>query len=398
MKTVFRAFSEEFQALIHSIAGLTVLVMGVIFYSLLYPQPYLHQVPQKLPLLVVDRDRTTTSRTLLRLMDSTEGARVAAVYSDAPSALADLRDGKGQAALIIPDDFERNVLRGAPTVLPIYLDAGYLLPYRVLYRGIKLAAENMGAGVRVQQFQARGMPEKPALALQLRGQFDVRTLYNPAGNYAQSTIPAVFVLILQQTLLIGGAILAERLYRPDPDDRSLKDASSGRYLFGRLLFLTCLYVVYAVYYTWLLPVVYDLPRAHATGDVLLFLLPFFLACGAAGTAFARVVGRPEYVLMAALPCSMPFLFLSGFVWPPEAMPAAVRALAQILPSTPAINGYLLLSQRGAVLSDILPLWGQLWGLALFFFGLAWLLIKLRATHGTSPHTKHEEHGETGSRT
>lgn len=381
MNTVCRAFADEFQTLIHSIAGLTVLVMGVFFYSLLYPQPYLHQVPQKLPLLVVDRDRTTTSRTLLRLIDSTEGARVAAVYNDAPSALADLRDGKGQAALIIPDDFERNVLRGSPSVLPIYLDAGYLLPYRVMYKGLKLAVENMGAGVRVQQFQAKGMPEQPALALQVRGQFDVRTLYNPAGSYALSIIPAVFVLILQQTLLIGSAILAARLYRPDRTAGSGptgQDASSARYLFGRLLFLTCLYVLYAVYYTWLLPVLYDLPRAHATGDVLLFLLPFFLACGAAGTAFARLAGKPEYVLMAALPCSMPFLFLSGVAWPAEAMPAAVRSLAQILPSTPAINGYLLLSQRGASLADVLPLWGQLWGLALFFFGLAWLFIKLRA--------------------
>ena len=92
--------------------------------------------------------------------------------------------------------------------------------------------------------------------------------------------------------------------------------------------------------------------------------------------------------MAALPCSMPFLFLSGVAWPPEAMPAAIRCLAQILPSTPAINGYLYLSQRGATLADVLPLWGQLWGLALFFFGLAWLLIKLRAAQG--PHPRHND--------
>ena len=54
MKTIFRAFVDECQALLHSIAGLTVLVMGVLFYSVLYPQPYLHQAPQKLPLLVVE--------------------------------------------------------------------------------------------------------------------------------------------------------------------------------------------------------------------------------------------------------------------------------------------------------------------------------------------------------
>lgn len=374
MMTVLRAFIDEADALIHSFSALIVLVTGVVFYSLLYPLPYRHQTPQKLPLLVVDRDRTTTSRTLLRMLDATEGVRVAAVYADAPRALEDLRDGKGEAALIIPDDFERNLLRGSRSILPIYLDAGYLLPYRVAYKSIRQVTANMGAGVRVQQFEARGVPEMAAMALQLRGQMDVRTLYNPSGNYAQSTVPAVFVLILQQTLIIGSAILAGRLYGPDAPP----EGSSGRYFAGRLLFLTCLYLIHAVYYMWFLPMFYDLPRAGSTGRLLLFLLPFFLACGAAGTAFARLVRRPEMVLVALLPCSMPFLFLSGSTLPPENMPAILRALAQILPSTPGINGYLFMSQRGASLTDVLPLWIHLWGLALFFFGLAWWLIRRRA--------------------
>lgn len=381
MKNLFLAFSDECYGLIHSISAITVLVLGVVFYSLLYPLPYRHQSPQKLPVLVVDQDRSTSSRTLLRLIDSTEGARVGAVVSDVPTALRDLRDGAGSAVLVIPSDFERNLLRGGRSILPLYCDAGYLLPYRVVFKGISLAAENMGAGVRIQRFQAAGMPELPAQALQLRGQMSIRTLYNPAGSYALNTIPAVFVLILQQTLLIGSAILAGRQFR-HPETVS-GDVSSPFYLLGRMLFLACLYLVHALYYLWLLPVFYDLPRVSGAGSLIIFLLPFFLACAAAGSAFGRLVSKPEYVLIAALPCSLPFLFLSGFAWPAEAMPRLLQHVAQALPSTPAINGYLLMSDRNATLRDILPLWLQLWGLALFFFALAWGALRLHAARNKS---------------
>lgn len=380
MNTLVRGFVEECSALFHSYSAFSVLILGVLFYSLLYPLPYHNEVPQKLPLLVVDHDNSTTSRTLLRMLDATEGVGVDGVYTDAAQAQSDLRDGKGQAVLIIPGDFERNLLRGSGSVLPIYLDAGYLLIYRVAYKGIKLAVENMGAGVRVQQFQARGMPEMAALALQVRGQMDVRTLYNPAGNYAMSVIPAVFVLILQQTLIIGSAMLAGRLVL-GPHGPETRGAA---YLTGRLLFLTCIFIIHALYYMWLLPMFYDLPRAGSTGDMLLFLLPFFLACGAAGSALGMAVPRGEYVLAILLPCSLPFLFLSGFTWPVEAMPPLVRLAGEILPGTPAINGYLYMSQRGAALAEIMPLWWQLWGQALFYFALAWVVGALRQGKNARP--------------
>lgn len=58
-------------------AARTVMIGGVIFYSLLYPLPFHNEVPQKLPLFVVDQARSDLSRQLMRMIDSTEGVRVA---------------------------------------------------------------------------------------------------------------------------------------------------------------------------------------------------------------------------------------------------------------------------------------------------------------------------------
>ena len=81
------AFLAAGRDLMDNKAARTVMIGGVLFYSLLYPLPFHNEVPQKLPLLVVDQARSDLSRQLMRMIDSTEGVRVAAVTDSSQLAL-----------------------------------------------------------------------------------------------------------------------------------------------------------------------------------------------------------------------------------------------------------------------------------------------------------------------
>ena len=74
---------------------------------------------------------------------------------------------------------------------------------------------------------------------------------------------------------------------------------------------------------------------------------------------------------------MPLVFLAGFIWPLELIPTPLNWLAQWVPSTPAIEGFLRLNQMGAEFSQVSRYWWQLWGLALLHGGLACLLLRWR---------------------
>ena len=211
------------------------------------------------------------------------------------------------------------------------------------------------------------MPQLSALSLQVRGQASVFTLYNPAGNYFLNTVPAVFVVILQQIMIIGCAMMSGKAWSsPTPGEHG-RDACATT---GRILLCCCLFFLHAFYYFWLLPIFYDVPRPHSFGLLLLFLFPLFWAAASLGCFFGRLLKTPEMVFVAILPCALPMLFLSGAVWPPEAMPAPARFAAQFMPTTPGIVGYRLIMGRGAGFAEIMPLWLQLWGLALAYYGLA----------------------------
>ena len=64
--------------------------------------------------------------------------------------------------------------------------------------------------------------------------------------------------------------------------------------------------------------------------------------------------------------SLPAVFLSGFSWPPEAIPGWLRALAIFLPSTAGIRGFLRMNQMGAALGEVRGDWLVLWGLCLIY--------------------------------
>ena len=71
-------------------------------------------------------------------------------------------------------------------------------------------AETVGtlsAGIDIRRLEARGRTEAAARALRDPLPLLVRPLFNPTEGYASYVVPAVLVLILQQTLLIGIGLL-----------------------------------------------------------------------------------------------------------------------------------------------------------------------------------------------
>ena len=92
-------------------------------------------------------------------------------------------------------------------------------------------------------------------------------------------------------------------------------------------------------------------------------LPFLLAAGFLAQLVAALFRRGEVVQVVLLALGMPFFFLSGFAWPVEAIPAHLNALAQLIPSTAAIDGLVRVTQMGATLPEIAPILWHLWALA-----------------------------------
>ena len=143
-------------------------------------------------------------------------------------------------------------------------------------------------------------------------------------------------------------------------------------LLGRTLFYLALYSAYAVLFFTAIYRVYGFPERSRALDLLLFALPFLLACILLALALGGLFTRRETAMQVLLFTSLPSVFLAGFAWPPEAVPSWLRAASLLVPSTSGIAGFLRLTEMGAELRHVRFEWLVLWALAGAYFLLAWL--------------------------
>ncbi len=335
-----------------------ILVLALVIYAVIYPLPYRAELLRDVPVVLVDLDRSTSSAELARRVDASEAVALSHDAPDMMQATRFVQERRAYGVLVIPEGFERALLRGSQSPVALYGDASYFLMYQRVMQGAGVPLRQMGAEVEMGRLIAQGTAPDVALAqVSPVSQVEV-PLFNPVAGYATYVLPAAFVLILQQTMLMGLALVATR-----------RNAGQGHpvwRMLGRMLAWAMVYVLILPIYLIVLPSVYGLPNLGSAGAVLMLGLPFVLATGLLAQCVAAVFRRGEVVQVVLLALGLPFFFLSGFAWPVEAIPAHLNLIAQLIPSTPAIDALVRVTQMGASLADLEQSLWHLWGLAGLF--------------------------------
>jgi ABC-2 type transport system permease protein len=352
------------------------LVLAPVFYGVFYPQPYLTEILRDVPIAVVDNDLNGLSREIVEALDASGSVKVAVRTDTLEEARRSLDRGKVFAIVGIPPDTQRDVLKGNAVPLPVYVDATYLFLYRSAATGIADAIGSVVSGLAAAGARTDGSLAKAALASMSPADILLQPIFNPVGGYASYIVPAAFVLIVQQTLLIGSAMLTGPAL-----------TAAGARLFatvlGRALAHLTLAIPALLLYLIVLPRMYGLPALGQPGELFVLAAPFVLATSLLGQAVGAQFRNAETPVLLFLGLSIPLFFLVGFAWPREAIPGSVLAAGSIFPSEFAIDGLVKLNQTGASLHEVGRDWGGLWCLTGVYFVLAVLSARFqrRSVHG-----------------
>ncbi len=373
MKTFLRAFADESRLVFLDWGVLVITVLAVVVYAFFYPIPYSNQILKDVPIAVVDSDASGLSRRLIRMADAHEGLRVAARAASMAEAEALVRNGGAAGVLVIPSGFERDVLQGRPARVSGHIDTSYLLSYSTALTGLLESAGTLSAGVEVARLRARGLSREAALRARRPVNLDMRPLFNANSGYATYVVPAVLILILQQTLLIGigmsGGARRERAQAGQASPLDVEGHPVAQVL-GRSVPFLLLYAANAAFSFAFIPRFFGYYLPGSLGATALVTVPFLLATAFLGFTLRACFGRRETAMQVLLVTSLLFVFLAGFAWPAEAVPAWIREAARVVPTTSAIPAYLRLTRIGAGLGDVAREAATLWALAAIYFPAA----------------------------
>ena len=356
------SFVAEWQRVLGTKSAFSLLILAPLIYGIYYPQPYLNQILRKLPIAVVDNDLSDISRQIVETLDASGAVSVTVRVRTLAEARAAIDRGKALAAVEIPQDTERDVLKGITVHIPIYADATYLFIFRSTASGIATALGTLTSDLVSRGARSDGSLVKAKLASSSPADVLLQPIFNPVGGYASYIVPAAFLLILQQTLLIGAAMLTG----------SALASAGGAFVgvLGRGIAHLTIYLPALTLYLVVLPRIYGfstlghLPQLFALGTV------FLLATSFMGQAIGAWFKRPENATLLLLATSLPQFFTAGFAWPREALPDTIKALGRMFPADSAIDGLVRINQLGASIWEVTHDWLGLWCLAVVYFALA----------------------------
>src|SRR5262249_41716515 len=190
--------AREWRWLLHDRVAL-VLIFGVPLFALVVRAAgFRPPVIRGLGVVVVDADRSDTSRALVEYVAASPNLRIAARVGDLASAASAIRSGEAIAAIYIPANFERDVkAERRPQVVAFY-NQQYLTAAGIASAGL---SDSLSAAA------ARAAPVAYAAPKAARtGSLVAETivLTNPQKNYAQFLLRTLLPMIIHVVIALAG--------------------------------------------------------------------------------------------------------------------------------------------------------------------------------------------------
>ncbi len=353
-KGCFATIFEGVKRGIFSPETCVIYIFAIAFYCFFYAWPYLHQTVTGIECVVVDSDRSATSRDAIERFRSLPALKIVAEEAD-PLKAMDLYQREAVSAVIeIPRNFEKYLLSGKPVTIAVTVNGFYTVKARAVQAAalsvtldeakLPLAMNLNRAGLPLSRIKALSNP--PVVLVD-------QNLFNSIAGYANYTVPVVGPVILQAVLFmcigmtVGGWLAKPRI-----------DAYTHQFLKERKTFASCLLGFVLFGFIWfcyaegLVFSAFEFSTMQNFPATLLVMSLVLVAIVALGVCLTFLLNSNAYFAQCMVVTSAPAVFLSGAIYPNTGFGPLAKATSFLFPSTPGIEAMIAVSQNGAALGSV----------------------------------------------
>ncbi|MFC1642602.1 ABC transporter permease [Myxococcota bacterium] len=316
---------------------------------------------ERLPMAVVDQDRSSASRRLVQAMTASDAFEVVRVLPSSSEVEPRFRRGELKAALVIPSDLGRKLGRGEPGEAQLLLDGTDGVTTRIA----------VGYAMGISQAESRRLLEQSGLVLEPAISARVRVRFNPGMRSARFIVPGLIAVILAiMAVLLTALTVAREWERGSMEQLFATPVRRLEVILGKLLPYVVLGLVQVLLVTTVGAWLFGVPMVGSLG--LLFGAAFLFLMGMLGQGLLiSVITKNQQVAtqVGVVSSMLPTLLLSGFLFPIQNMPPFLQVISLVIPGR-----YFIVVLRGVLLkgNGLDVLWPQF--LALSLFAVAMLTI------------------------
>lgn len=290
-------------------------------------------VPTQMPIAVIDFDNSSSSRQIVRTISSGQFCKVKYKLSSYEVAQARMQRGDIYAFVIIPRDFQKNVVNGNQPEVVFCTEYVHYLGGSLIMKELTTMLNTMSAGVNLKLRLAKGEDQNRAMAQIQPIKTDIHIIGNPTLNYSyylsSIIMPGIiFLMCLVCTIYVVGIEIKQGTSRRW---LAMADKAIWKALLGKLLPYTVLFSIMEILCRIILEKYLGF-TIHGTAP-LLYLGSVFtiVAYQALGILIIGCLPSMRTALSIGAFYGTLGFTLAGFTYPTLAMSPAVRPYSLLYP-------------------------------------------------------------------
>ena len=373
-------WSKEMTQVVKDEGVLIFFIVVPLVYPLLYSWIYNNEVVHEVPVCVVDDSHSQLSRQFIRMCDASPDVHVKYYAQDLDEAKSLVSRQLVKGVYLIPSSFEGDVYGLKQGTVSVFCDMSLMLTYKAIFQMAQTVTMEMGTELKTKLGGHYTVREEAIASRPL--DYDDVPIFSPAGGYGSSVLPAVLMLILQQTLVLGIGLSAGTAREENPY-RNLIPIGNPHYkntfsiVMGKAM---CYFMIFLVMGAWLsvaVPHLFHFPQLATGYSLICLMLPYILASIFFGMMVSCTVRYRENVMLLGVFVSVPLLFMTGVSWPQSNIPSFWQGVSWLFPSTFGARAFIRLNSMGAELSDVAHELRIIWIQAACYFVLTLVVYRFQ---------------------
>jgi ABC-2 type transport system permease protein len=327
--------------------------------------------PKALPTAASIADPGKFSRSIIAAMRNSSYFDLVAETRSPAEARKLLQEGKVLFVVEIPENFSRDLVRGAQPDLLMEVDAT-----DPASSGYAISAFNALAATALRDDLVGPL----ALRAQSAAPFNpvIHLLYNPESNTQYSIVPGLLAIILTMTLVLMTCMaLTRERERGTYENLLAMPVTPLEIMVGKIAPYVAVGLIQSAIVLIMAKSVFGVPVIGSLALLGGALTLFIIANLAVGYTFSTIAQSQLQAMQMTVFFLLPAILLSGFAFPFAGMPGWAQDVAEILPAT-----HFLRIARGILLkgNGVANIAGELWPLMLFTLAAGTIaLLRFRRT-------------------
>jgi ABC-2 type transport system permease protein len=327
--------------------------------------------PRHLPTLLEANDDGPLTRAVLAGMANSTYFDFRGTVAGQAAGEKALRDGTADFVVVIPQHFERDVMRGRRPDLLVAADASD--PSAVGNAAAALQGIIQTAVSQVMTGPLASLAPTPAPFT-----ITVHREYNPEGRTSTNIVPGLLAVILSMTMIVITAVaIVKETERGTMEMLLATPVRPLEVMLGKILPYILVGYVQTVVFVIAAKIFFGVPFE---GSLLAFFLGFNLFI-VVNLALGFLISTAARNQMQAMQLSfftiLPSILLSGFMFPFAGMPQWAQWLGTCVPATHFLRIVRMVMLKGAGLSDI---WGEMGALSVILVAISIIaMLRYRQT-------------------